>query len=200
MRGIASQFVVSSLLSSESKLGKSSEMTLFTLELVWVFASWDYRRLHTSNTPVSSAIRTTPTTSTLTGTYRCHPRPSTLIVTGKANWMLLLDRNKLGHWLVKNLTTWATWKRGVYGRSWNHNWDISRALRRGLLRHAWLGIGFKVRRMVRRLIGILKLRLSSINLGRITSVFLQLESSEPTTWEVTSAWVQKHNLSTMLSK
>ena len=34
----------------------------------------------------------------------------------------------------------------------------------------------------------------------MTSVFLQLESSEPTTWEVTSARVQKHNLSTMLSK
>ena len=32
------------------------------------------------------------------------------------------------------------------------------------------------------------------------SVFLKLERSEPTTWEVTSAWVQKHNLSTMLSK
>ena len=32
------------------------------------------------------------------------------------------------------------------------------------------------------------------------SVFLQLERSEPTTWEVTSTRVQKHSLSTMLSK
>ena len=153
-----------------------------------------------SNTPISSVIRMTSTTSTLTGTYHCHPCPSTLVVTGKANWMLLLDRNKLGHWFVKNLATWATWECGANRQSWNHNWDISRVLRCGLLRHAWLGIGFKVQHMVRRLIGILKLGLGSINLGRMMSVFLQLESSEPTTWEVTSTRVQKHNLSTMLSK
>ena len=69
-----------------------------------------------------------------------------------------------------------------------------------LLRNAWLGIGLEIRCVVQRLIGILELRLSSVNLEGMTSVFLQLERSEPTTWEVTSAQVQKHNLSTMLSK
>ena len=54
--------------------------------------------------------------------------------------------------------------------------------------------------MVQRLIGILELRFGLVNLEGMTSVFLQLERSEPTTWEVTSAQVQKHNLLTMLSK
>ena len=49
-------------------------------------------------------------------------------------------------------------------------------------------------------VSVLELRFGSINLKGMMSVFLHLERSEPTTWEVTSAWVQKHNLSTMLSK
>ena len=174
MRGIASRLVVSSLLSGEPKLGEPSEMTLFSLTSIWVFASWNCRGLHTSNAPISPAIRTTPTTSTLTGTYRSHPRPSTLVVTRKANRMFLFYRNKLSHWLVKDLATWTTRKRGVDGWSRNHNWDISRTFQHGLLRHAWLSICFKVRRMIQRFIGVLKLGFGSINLGRMTSVFLQL--------------------------
>ena len=108
--------------------------------------------------------------------------------------------NQLGHWLVQNLTTRTTWERGIDGRTQNHNWNIGRMLQRSLLRHTRLSICFEVRRMIRRFIGILELGLGSINLGRMTSEFLPLEISEPTTWEVTSARVQKHNLSTMLSK
>ena len=162
--------------------------------------SWDCRRLHTSNAPISSAIRTTPTTSTLTRTYRCHPCPTTLVITREHNWMIFLNGNKFRHWLVKDLTTWTTWKRSIDGRSRDNNRNIGWTLRRSLLRHARLSIHFEVRRMSRRFIGILKLGLGSINLGRMTSDFLQLESSEPTTWEVTSTQVQKHSLSTMLSK
>ena len=200
MRGIASQFVVSSLLSGESKLGESSKTTLFLLTSVWVFMSWDCRRLHTSNAPISSAIRTTPTTSTLTRTYQSHPRPLSLVVTRKVNRMILLYGDKFGHWLIKDLATWTTRERGIDRQTWNHDWNIGRTLRRGLFRHARLSICFKVQRMIRRFIGVLKLGLGSINLGRMTSEFLPLEISEPTTWEVTSARVQKHSLSTMLSK
>ena len=169
MRGIASRFVISSLLSGEPELSKSSKTTLLSLTSVWVLASWDYRRLHMSNAPISSGIRTTSTTSTLTGTYRCHPRPSTLVVARKANRMLLLYGNQLGYRLVQDLAPWATRKGGIDRRSRHHDWDIGRMLRRGLLRHARLGISFKVRRMVRRLIGVLKLGLGSVNLKRMTS-------------------------------
>ena len=200
MRGIASRFVISSLLPGEPELSESSETTLFSLAPVWVFASWDCRRLHASNTPVSSAIRTTPTTSTLTRMYRSHPRSSTLVVTREVNRMFLFYEDEFGHWLVKNLATWTTREHGIDRWTRNHNRDVGRALWPGLLRHAWLSICFKVRRMIRRFIGVLKLGLGSVDLGRMTSVFLQLEGSEPTTWEVTSARVQKHNLSTMLSK
>ena len=142
----------------------------------------------------------TPTTSTLTGMYQSHPRPSTLIITRKTNRMFLFYGNKFGHWLVKDLAAWTTGKCGIDRWSWNYDWNISRALWHGLFRHARLSICFKVRRMIRRFIGVLKLGLGSINLGRMTSEFLPLEISEPTTWEVTSARVQKHSLSTMLSK
>ena len=114
--------------------------------------------------------------------------------------MILLNGNKLSHRLVQDLTAQTTREHGVNRWSRNDNWNVSWAFRGSLLRRTWLGISFKVQRMVQRLISILELRLSSINLGRMTSVFLQLESSEPNSWEVTSAWVQKHNLSTMLSK
>ena len=200
MRGIASQVIVSSLLSSEPKVGELSETTLFSFASVWIFASWDCRRLHTGNTPISSAIRMTSTTSTLTRMYRCHPCPSTLVITRKVDRMFLFNRNKLCHWLIKNLATWATWKCGIYWRSWNDDGNICWMLRRSLLRHTWLSISFKVQCVVRRRIGILKLGFGSTSLKGMTSVFLPLERSEPTTWEVTSAWVQKHNLSTMLSK
>ena len=104
------------------------------------------------------------------------------------------------HWLVKDLTTRTTWECGINGWSWNNDWNICWAFWRSLLRDAWLSISFKVRHVIQRFIGVFKLRFGSINLGRMTSVFLWLESSEPTTWEVTSTRVQKHNLSTMLSK
>ena len=114
--------------------------------------------------------------------------------------MILFYGDKFSHWLVKDLTAWATRKCGVDRQTQNHNRDVSRALRRSLLRHTWLSIRFEVQCVVRRLVSIFKLGLGSINLGRMTSEFLPLEISEPTTWEVTSARVQKHSLSTMLSK
>ena len=131
--------------------------------------SWDYRRLHTSNTPVSSAIRTASTTSTLTGTYCCHPRPSTLVVTRKANRMFLFYGNQLGHRLVKDLAPWTTREHGIYKRRRDHNRHVSGTLWRGLLRHTWFGVRLEVRRMIRGFIGILQLGFGSVNLERTTS-------------------------------
>ena len=169
MRGIASRFLVSSLLSGESELSESSKMTLFSFTTVWVFASWDYRGLHTSNAPVSSAIRTTPTTSMLTKTHRSHPRPLPLIVTRETNRMFLFYGNQLSHWLVKNLATRTTRKRGVDRRTRDHDWHIGRTLWCGLLRHAWLSICLEVRCMVRRFVSILEFRLGSVNLKGMMS-------------------------------
>ena len=118
----------------------------------------------------------------------------------KRNQMFLLYGNELGYQLIKDFAAWATRKRGVDWRSRDRNWDIGWMFRSGLLRNAWLSIGLEVQCMIRRFISVLKLGLSSINLKGMTSVFLQLERSEPTTWEVTSARVQKHSLSTMLSR
>ena len=143
MRGIASRFIISSLLSGESKLGELSEMTLFSLALVWVLMSWDCRRLHVSNTPVSSVIRTTSMTSVLTRMYRCHPCTSTLVIARNHDGMILFDRNKCGHQLVKDLTTRTTWERGINGWSWDDNWNVCWAFWRSLLRDAWLSICFK---------------------------------------------------------
>ena len=153
-----------------------------------------------SNAPISSVIRTASATSMLTRMHRCHPHTLTLVVTKYRDRMFFLYRNKLCHWFIKDLATWTTRKCGINWRCWNHNRNVYWTLWSTLLRNAWLGIGLEIRRVVQRLIGILKLRLSSVNLEGMTSVFLQLERSEPTTWEVTSAQVQKHNLSTMLSK
>ena len=194
MRGIASRFVVSSLLSSKPELGKPSKTTLLAFALVWILTSWDCRGLHTSNTPVSSTIRMASTTSTLTRTYCCHPCASTLVVTRKRNQMFFLYRNKFCYQLVKDLATWTARECSVNRQSWNYNRNIHWTLRSGLLRYTRLGIGFKVRSMVQRLIGILKLGLGLVNLKGMTSVFLQSERSEPTTWEVTSTQVQKHTL------
>ena len=136
---------------------------------VWIFASWDCGRLHTSNTPISSVIRTTSTTSTLTGTYRDHPRSSTLVVTRKTNRMFLFYGDKLGYWLVKNLATRTTRKRGINRRTRNHDWDVGKVLWRGLLRHTRLSICLEVRCMIRRLIGILEFGFGLVNLKRMTS-------------------------------
>ena len=127
-----------------------------------------------SNTPISSAIRMTPTMSTLTRTYRCHPCTSTLVIARDCDGMILFDRNKFSHWLVKDLATWTTRERGVNGWSWNNNGNVCWAFWCSLFRNAQLSIGFKVRRMIRRFIGVLKLGLGSINLERMTSDFLQL--------------------------
>ena len=78
--------------------------------------------------------------------------------------MILLDRDELGHWFIENLAARTTRECGVNWRSGNHNRNVCRALRRGLFRHARLGISLKVRRMVRRLIGILKLGFGSVDL------------------------------------
>ena len=114
--------------------------------------------------------------------------------------MFLFYGNQLGNRLVKNLATGTTRKGGIYRRSGNHNWNVGRTLRRGLLGNARLSISLEVRSMVRRLIGVLEIGLSPIDLERTASEISSPEISEPTTWEVTSARVQKHSLSTMLSK
>ena len=150
--------------SGKSELGESPKATLLSLASVWVFASWDCRRLHTSNTPVSLAIRTTSTTSALTGTYCCHPCPLTLVVTRKANRMLLFYGNQFGYRLVKDFAPWATRKGGVYRRSRNHNRHVGRTLQCGLLRCTRLSVRFKVRRMIRRFIGVLELGFGLVNL------------------------------------
>ena len=118
---------------------------------------------------MTPATRTASTTSTLTGTHRCHPRPSTLVVTRKANRMFLFNGNQLSHRLVKNLATRTTRERGINRRSWHHNWDVGRALRRSLLRNAQLGIRLKVRGMIRRLVGILEFGLGPVDLERMAS-------------------------------
>ena len=169
MRGIISQFLVSSLLSGKSELSEPSETTLFLFASVWILASWDCRRLHMSNAPISLAIRTTSTTSTLTRTYCSHPRSPTLIVTRKTNRTLLFYGNQLSHRLVKNLTTWATRKHCIDRWTRHHNWNISRAFWRSLLRNAWLSICLEVRSMVRRFVGILEFGFGSINLKGMTS-------------------------------
>ena len=139
-------------------------------------------------------------TSMLTGTHHCHPRTLTLVVARKQDWMFLFNGNQFGHWFVKHFTTRTTWEGGIDWWSWNHDRNICWTFWSGLLGNAQLGISLKVQHMVRRLISVLELRLGLVNLKGMMSVFLQIERSEPTTWEVTSAWVQKHNLSTMLSK
>ena len=78
--------------------------------------------------------------------------------------MLLFYGDKLGHGLVQNFATRTTRERSIDRRTWHHDWNIGRAFWHGLLRHARLGIGFKVQRMIRRFIGILKLGLGPINL------------------------------------
>ena len=164
MRGIASRFVIPSLLPGESELGEPSKATLFSFATVWVFASRDCGRLHTSDTPVSSAIRTSPTTSTLTRMYCDHPRPSTLVVTREIDRMFLFYGDQLSHRLVKNLATWTTRERGINRRTRNHDWDVGGTLQRSLLGHTWLRICFKVRLVIQRFNGILELRLGLIDL------------------------------------
>ena len=94
-------------------------------------------------------MRATPlyppsTTSTLTGTYRSHPRPSTLVVTRQADRMFLFYGNQLGYRLVQNLATWTTRERSINRRTRNHDRNVCRAFRRGLLRNVRLGVSFKV--------------------------------------------------------
>ena len=86
---------------------------------------------------------------------------------GVRHRMLLFNGNELHHWLVENLTTQTTRKRGVDRRTRHHDWNISRAFWRSLLRHAWLGVRLKVQRMIQRFIGILELGLGSVNLKRM---------------------------------
>ena len=102
------------------------------------------------------------------------PCTLTLVIARNRNGMILFNRNEHGNWLIKDLTTRTTWERGIDRRSRNQNWNIGRALWRGLLRHTWLSIHLEVRQMIQRIIGVLKLGLGSINLGRMTSDFLQL--------------------------
>ena len=144
-------------------------------------------------------IRTASTMSTLTRTHCCHPCPSALVILRKGDWVFLLNGNQFGHWLVQRLTARTTQEGGINWWSRNYDRNICWMFQCGLLGYAWLSVGFKVQCMVQRLISVLKLGLGSINLEGMMSVFLQLERSEPTTWEVTSTQVQKHNLSTILS-
>ena len=114
--------------------------------------------------------------------------------------MILFDRDWLSHQFIEHFAARTRWEGGINQWCRNHDRNIHWMFWSGLLWNTWLGISLEVQRMVRRLISVLRLRLSSINLGGMMSVFLQLERSEPTTQEVTSARVQKYNLSTMLSK
>ena len=68
MRGITGAILVACLFSSEPKPGKPSKPILLLFTLVWILTSWDCWWLHTSNTTISLAIRTTPTITTLTYT------------------------------------------------------------------------------------------------------------------------------------
>ena len=95
--------------------------------------------------------------------------------------MFLFDGNKFGHWFIKDLTTQTTWKHGIDWWHWNHDWNIHWTFWSGLFGNTWLSISFKVRSMIRGFIGALKLGFSSIDLKGMTSVFLPLERSEPTT-------------------
>ena len=167
---------------------------ILTFTLVWILMSWDCRRLHMSNAPISLAIRTASMTSTLTGTYCCHPCASTLVVMRQCERMFLFNGNELCYRLIKDFATWAAQKGGVNGRCWNHNGNICWTLWSGLLGYTWLGISLEIQHMIQRFISVLKLRLSLINLEGMMLVFLQLERSELTTWEVTSTQVQKHTL------
>ena len=83
--------------------------------------------------------------------------------------MLLFYGNELSHWLVENLTTRITRKRGLDGWARHHNGNVGRVFWRSLLGHTWLSIGLEIRRMVRGFIGILKLRLGSVNLKKMAS-------------------------------
>ena len=172
MRGIASRFVVSSLLSSKPELGEPPETTLLLLALVWILMYWDCRRLHMSNTPIPSAIRMASMVSMLTRTHRCHPRTSTLIVMRKCSRMILFDGDKFCHWLIQSFTTWTTREGSIDRWCWNHNGNIHWTFWSGLLRNTQLGISLEVQRMVRRLVSILELGLGSIDLKGMTSVSL----------------------------
>ena len=65
--------------------------------------------------------------------------------------------------------------------SWNHDWTIHWMFQSGLLRNTWLSISLEVQHMIWRFISVLKLRLSSVDLRGMMSVFLLPERSEPTT-------------------
>ena len=139
-------------------------MTLFLLASVWILVSWDCGRLHMSNTPISLMIRTATMTSMLTRTHCCHTCTSTLIVTRECNGMLLFNWNQCSHWLIENLAPWATWEGCVDQRGRYHDGNIRWVFRSSLLRNARLSICLEVWSMVWWLIGILELRLSSIDL------------------------------------
>ena len=132
--------------------------------------------------------------------HHCHLHTPTLVVARKDDQMLFFNWNQFSHWLVKDFATQATRERGINRRSRDHNQNIGWMFQSSLLRNTWLSVGLEVQCIIQGLISVLELGLSSINLKGMMSVFLPLERSEPTTWEVTSARVQKHNLSTMLSK
>ena len=83
--------------------------------------------------------------------------------------MLFFDQNEFSYRFIENLATGTTRKGGVYGRSWNHNRHVGRALRLGLLRHVQLSICLEVRGVIRRFIGILEFGLGPINLERTAS-------------------------------
>ena len=105
-------------------------------------------------------------TSMLTGTYCCHPCTSTLVIVRKINRMLLFNGNQFRHWLIKNLTTRATREGSIDWWCWNHDRNIRWMFQSGLLRNTQFSISLEVQRMIRRLLGILKLGLRSINLER----------------------------------
>ena len=133
--------------------------------------SWDYRRLHTSDTPISSAIRMAAMMSMLTGMHRCHPHTPTLIVTRKRNWVILFDGDKFRHWFIQSLTTRTTQEHCVDRWYGNHNGNICWTFWSSLLRNTRLSVSLEIRRVIQRLVGIFKLRFSLVNLREVNLVF-----------------------------
>ena len=176
MRGIASRLVISSLLPSKPKLGKSLEITLLLLTSVWILVSWDWGRLHTSNTPVSSAIGMATMTSTLTGTYCCHPHPLTLIITRKYNRMIFFNQHPCRHQFIENLTSGATRKGCVNWWCWDHNGNICWTFQSSFFRNTWFRVGLEVQGVVQQFISIFKLQFSTVKLK--DSISLSLNRQE----------------------
>ena len=89
---------------------------------------------------------------------------------------------KLRVYCIKTLNKLSIYPLGNTPSTPSDNRDICWTLWSALLRNTGLGIDLEIQCMVQRLIGVLKLGLGPVNLEGMTSVFLQLERSEPMSW------------------